>query len=150
MRLNQDFKEFLIALNKHGVRYLVLGGYAVIHYGYNRTTGDLDVWVERTESNYKLLMQAFSEFGLPAIPEEMFLSTKTDVYTFGVPPVCLEILTAARGLDFAACFSNAPKVNLDGVPAHLIHLDDLVRNKKAVGRNKDLDDLEHLNLSGHP
>ena len=59
--LNQDFVEFIDALNKASVRYILVGGYAVIYHGYNRTTGDLDIWVEATKENYQCLKKAFSE-----------------------------------------------------------------------------------------
>jgi predicted nucleotidyltransferase len=144
--LHPDFRDFLITLNKHGVKYLVVGGYAVIYHGYNRTTGDLDIWVEQSKESFGLLMNAFLEFGLPvsAISEKEFLMNKMDVYTFGVPPVCIEIITAVKGIQFEESFANASKVDFDGVQVNMIDLQDLVRNKKAVGRNKDLDDVEHL------
>lgn len=56
MNLNIDFKEFIQALNKHGIEYLLVGGYAVIYHGYNRTTGDIDIWVKKTEDNYRKLV----------------------------------------------------------------------------------------------
>lgn len=145
-RLHEDFKDFLRALNKHGVRYLLVGGYAVIYHGYNRTTGDLDVWVEQSGENYRLLMKAFLEFGLPVsvIDEKTFLSSETDVYTFGIPPVCIEIITEVKGVQFTDSFSRAAKVIFDDVPVSMIGFHDLIRNKKAVGRNKDLDDIEHI------
>ena len=62
--LNQDFVEFIDALNKASVRYILVGGYAVIYHGYNRTTGDLDIWVEATKENYQFLKKAFSIFGM--------------------------------------------------------------------------------------
>ena len=62
---NEDFRDFLTALNYNGVRYILVGGFSVILHGYSRTTGDMDIWVERTSINYKSLKAAFLEFGMP-------------------------------------------------------------------------------------
>lgn len=64
---NQDFREFLNALNNNKVKYLLVGGYSVILHGYSRTTGDMDIWVDRTKENYVLLNSAFEEFGMPIL-----------------------------------------------------------------------------------
>ena len=146
LSLHPDFKDFLKALNNHEVKYILVGGYAVIYYGYSRTTGVLDIWVEQTRETFQSLKKAFLEFGLPvnAIKEADFLQNKMDVYTFGVPPVCIEVITDLKGVTFQKCFSNALKVSYDSVSVNLINTVDLLENKKAVGRNKDLDDIEHL------
>jgi hypothetical protein len=79
--LYEDFREFIIALNKNAVRYLVVGGYAVVYHGYNRTTGDLDIWVEQTEENYKKLVRAFLDFGFPtnAFSKQDFLDNQNEL-----------------------------------------------------------------------
>ena len=64
---NPDFRDFINCLNKHGVQYILVGGYAVILRGYSRSTGDMDIWVNKTASNFKSLQNAITEFGLPAI-----------------------------------------------------------------------------------
>jgi hypothetical protein len=101
--LNDDFKDFLIALNKADVKYMLVGDYAVIFHGYNRTTGDLDIWVEATPENYSKLLRAFRVFGMSPfdMTEERFCDpSNQDVFTFGSPPVCIEILTQVSGLNF--------------------------------------------------
>ena len=65
---NQDFKDFISALNAAMVDYILVGGYSVILHGYSRTTGDLDIWVRKTEDNYKRLLNAFYAFGLLQMP----------------------------------------------------------------------------------
>lgn len=62
---NEDFKDFLTALNEQRVRYILVGGFSVILHGYSRTTGDMDIWVERTTENYQKLKRAFDQFGMP-------------------------------------------------------------------------------------
>jgi hypothetical protein len=92
---NPDFQEFLLALNKSEVNYVLVGGYSVIYHGFPRTTGDLDIFVEVSKSNYQKLVQAFEQFQMPLfdMSEDSFLHhPQINVYTFGRPPVCIEIL----------------------------------------------------------
>ena len=141
-----DFREFLKSLNLNGVRYLLLGGYAVIHYGYRRVTDDLDVWIAVDRENAERVSQTLREFGgfSPGqVKARMFLSAGK-VFVFGREPVRIDILTAPSGLDFEACYSRRNEVLWDGVKVPLISFDDLKRNKKASGRAKDVADLENL------
>ena len=145
--LNQDFTEFITALNRAEVEYVLVGGYAVIFHGYNRTTGDLDIWVNPSTANYNRLKKAFAEFGMSLfdMTEQKFLSVEQyDVFTFGRPPVCIEILTAVKGLNFAEVYLNSALQAFDGVTVRMIDMRDLIIAKKAANRNKDKDDLEHL------
>lgn len=145
---NSDFLEFLQTLNNNGVDYLLVGGYSVILHGYHRTTGDMDIWVNPNASNFIHLKQAFGDFGLPtdAIQLDQFLDTANyDVFTFGRPPIAIDILTKVKGLDFNKSKENATVFNSDGVDVQVIHLNDLKLAKIAAGRFKDLDDLENLN-----
>jgi hypothetical protein len=145
IELHPDFKNFLILLNSHNVRYLVVGGYAVGYHGYPRATGDMDIWIEMSKSNSKKVASAFRDFGMPdeAISEELFLETNK-VIRVGVPPVRLELITSASGVDFNECYSNREVVEIEGIPINLISLQDLKKNKRAAGRHKDLEDMEHL------
>lgn len=145
--LNDDFKDFLIALNKEGVEYIVVGGYAVIFHGYNRTTGDLDVWINPTEINYQRVIRAFQSFGMGlfGMTIDRFLDTQNyDVFTFGRPPVCIEILTKVKGLDFGETFPRSQNQLFDGITVNIVDIRDLIVAKKASGRPKDMDDLEHM------
>ncbi|RFZ95700.1 hypothetical protein D0C36_09340 [Mucilaginibacter conchicola] len=145
---NEDFREFIDALNKCDVRYILVGGYSVILHGRSRTTGDMDIWVDRTTENYKQLNRAFSSFGMPVfdMTADKFLNdSKTDVFTFGRPPVAIDIMLDVLGLNFSECFDKAIFFEDDGLEVRTIHINDLITAKKASGRHKDLDDLEHLN-----
>lgn len=147
--LNPDFTDFLISLEKFKARYIVIGGYAVIYHGYNRTTGDLDIWVEPTAENYKLLGRVFEDFGMSFLDVtlEKFLNLSDfDVFTFGRPPVCIELLTAVKGLNFQETYNNSSLVKYDNIEVRMIDIRDLVTTKKSVHRPKDLDDLEHLHI----
>jgi predicted nucleotidyltransferase len=144
---NQDFIEFIESLNKFKVEYILVAGYAIIYHGYNRTTGDLDIWINPTSSNYSNLVKAFADFGMSLfdMSESKFLDTQNyDVYSFGRPPVCIEILTKVKGLNFHETYNNSKWVNFGGVEVQMIDIRDLKITKQATGRHKDLDDLEHL------
>jgi hypothetical protein len=143
--LPSDFKEFLKLLNSHGVEYLIVGGYAVGYYGYPRATVDLDIWVARTPQNAQKLVAAIKEFGfdVPELSPELFLK-ENQVIRMGAPPFRIEIVTSASGVTFEECYAARTQAVLDDVQANIISLDHLKANKRAAGRYKDLDDLEHL------
>jgi hypothetical protein len=132
-------------LNVHKVEYLLIGGYAVNYYGYPRATADLDVWLAMQPANAERMVAALKEFGfdLPDLSPELFLRP-AQIIRLGVPPVRIEIATTISGVDFAECQARRVEDTLDGVPVHVIGLDDLKRNKQAAGRHQDLADLEHL------
>lgn len=145
--LNEDFIDFLNSLKKFEVESILVGGYAVVLHGYHRTTGDLDIWVKPTEDNYNRLQKSFADFGLPlnAITLEEFLSTENvDVFTFGRPPVAIDILTKVKGLEFEEAFQSSEPILVDGASVQLLSARSLKEAKIAAGRHKDLDDLEHL------
>lgn len=144
---HHDFVDFLHCLDRAKVESILVGGYAVVLHGYHRVTGDLDIWVKPTEENYLNLMQAFAAFGLPqnAISQEEFLDVDTqDVFTFGRPPVALDLLTKVKGLEFDEAYSKAEPLLLEDSIVRLIHVNDLKEAKRSAGRHKDLDDLENL------
>jgi hypothetical protein len=144
---NQDFVDFLCCVYDHEVECILVGGYAVVLHGYLRTTGDLDLWVRPTLENYHKLRKAFAKFGLPteAITEKAFLNPgNQDVFTFGRPPVAIDILTHVKGLDFEQAYQMAEVLQVDNAPLRLLHVEHLKIAKKSAARHKDLDDLEHL------
>ncbi len=142
-RLPPDFKEFLRLLNSHEVEYLLVGGYAVNYYGYPRATADIDIWLNRTQANAERAAAAVREFGFSQATAVLFVEPDK-VIRMGVPPLRIELLTSVSGLDFETCYPMCASVEIDGVPVHLIGLPDLKTNKKAVGRLKDLADLQEL------
>ena len=145
IKLHPDFRDFLRLLNSHNVRYLLVGGYAVGYHGYPRATGDMDIWIEMSKANSKKILSAFLDFGMSdeLLSEDLFLE-KNKVIRIGVPPVRLEVITSATGVDFNECYSNREVFELDGIQINIISLDDLKKNKSAAGRHKDLEDMEHL------
>lgn len=145
IELHPDFRDFLKLLNSHNVEYLLVGGYAVGYYGYPRATGDMDVWIAVSESNAEKVSTVLREFGMPEaeIYKEMFLA-RGRVIRMGVPPVRIEIITGATGVDFGECYSRKEVLEIEAVPVNFISLTDLKANKRACGRHKDLEDPEHL------
>jgi len=145
IKLPPDFKEFLKLLHSHKVRYLLIGGYAVVYYGYVRATNDIDIWVDRTPENAERVIAVLKEFGVGATESLADLLLKENqVIRLGVPPLRVEILTTISGVDFEHAYSNRVIDIMDGVEVKIINLDHLKINKRASGRLKDLADLEYL------
>lgn len=105
----------------------------------------MDIWVSLDRVNAEKLVRVLGDFGMlsPEVDPDLFLKPG-NIVRMGVPPVRIKVLNEIDGVDFAECATRARIVVLDGVPVRLISLDDLRRNKRASGRYKDLDDLEHL------
>jgi hypothetical protein len=145
IHLPNDFKEFLQLLNSEKVEYLLVGGYAVGHYGYSRATGDMDIWIAASPTNAAALVRTLRKFGLGAgsLSEDMFLSPNK-VLRMGIAPLRIDLTTSIAGVDFGPCFANRIVEAMDGVEVSIIRLDDLKANKRAMSRPKDLDDLDHL------
>lgn len=144
---NSDFRDFISALNSQSVRYILVGGYSVILHGYPRTTGDMDIWVERSVENYQNIKKAFDQFGMPVFDMTLdnFLSHPNwVVFTFGTPPVAIDLMVQVQGLDFEMAYENSVLFEDDGLSVRTIHKNDLIQTKKVVNRPKDQDDLLNL------
>jgi len=136
-----------LLLNKAEVKYVLVGGYSVIYHGFPRTTGDLDIFVEVSKDNYDKLVVAFKDFQMPLfdMTEDSFLhKIDINVYTYGRPPVCIEILKEISGFSFHEIYQNALETVFEEIQMKVIHLKDLRKNKKVSGRAKDINDLENL------
>lgn len=142
---SQDFKEFVELLNAHRVEYLVVGGHAVGIHGYVRFTGDLDVWVNPVPANADKVIAVLSAFGFGSLNlrREDF-DRPARILQLGQPPFRIDVMTSAEGVTFAECYSRRVSMEYEGVRVDFIGLDDLRRNKKTVGRSKDLLDLDEL------
>lgn len=145
MEINSDFKEILSLLARHRVRYVVVGGYAVVHHAAPRFTKDLDLFVEATISNAKRLLKALRDFAGP-LPEltAKILADPDKVLMMGRPPTRIDILKSIHGVRFETAWKNRVRTDLGGVVANIISRRDLRRNKRACGRPQDLIDLEWL------
>ena len=145
IKLEEEFQEFLKSLNLNDVRYLLIGGYAVILNGFVRNTTDLDVTVASDPGNAKKLVTALKDFGFdaPGLNESLFTKPRSLV-RMGVEPLKVEILNYLEGVDFDKAYANRKVIDLSGLKIDLISVTDLIANKKAVGRHIDLADVEKL------
>lgn len=141
---NDDFVDFLAALNKYKVEYLLVGGYAVILHGYVRSTADMDVWVNKTSANYEKLSAAFKFFGAPIFSQNDFLGTHFDVWSLGREPNRIDIMSEVKGLYFEQSLAICKKYPLKDFEIFFIHLTHLLQAKEAAGRFKDKADIEQL------
>lgn len=143
-QLPDDFREFLSFLNEKQVEYLVVGGWALGVHGYVRATGDMDIWVSSQETNLDCLLTALFSFGVPREVSKEFFKGKGNVFRMGSPPMRIEIITEATGVEFTECYPRRMKVILDNLPIPIIGYEDFVLNKRTSGRLKDKADLESL------
>ena len=145
MIFNQDFREFIESLNKHSVRYLLIGGYAVALHGHPRYTKDLDIWIWMDHTNAANLLNALKDFGFSALQLSAEDFLKPDrIVQLGYPPNRIDLMTSPKGVEFENCYASREKIEIEGLEVNLINLNDLKLNKKATGRHQDLADLENL------
>ncbi len=143
--MNPDFVALLRELSAADARFLVVGGYAVSLHSRPRATGDLDVWIEPTAVNAARVFRALRAFGAPLEGLAETDLTKSDVvYQIGVPPCRVDVLTSLTGVDFAVAWAERVTCRIAGLEVPFIGRDALVRNKRALGRPRDLADLESL------
>lgn len=143
--LNEDYKEMLQELSAEKVEFLLMGAYALAAHGYPRATVDLDIWVRPSPQNAEAVLRALRHYG--AYLRDLTaqdLQNRETVFQIGVAPRRIDIITTASGLEFDDAFKNSISLDIDGILVHVPSIDDLIRNKKAVRRTKDLADVEAL------
>jgi hypothetical protein len=143
--VNSDFRDLLSALSAAGAEFLVVGAHAVGIHAIPRATGDLDVWVGTLGDNPARVWHALREFGAPL--NELSIDDLRQpnlIFQMGVVPVRIDVITSVAGLDFAECWPRRIIANYGELNVPVIGLDDLIVNKRAVGRTRDLADAELL------
>ncbi|WP_353722507.1 hypothetical protein [Dyadobacter sp. 676] len=146
---SDDVLELLKSLNQHQVRYLLVGGMAGVVHGHIRTTLDMDIWVGNTHENTEAFVRALIEndvVGAELLTTMPLIFGWTSV-RFGKSGFELDLghsLKAFSESDFDACFDRALVADYQGVPFRVLHLRDLIKEKKATARHKDLGDVEEL------
>ncbi len=145
MELDKDFSEFVELFLEHNVRFLIVGGYALAAHGLPRATGDLDAWVWTDSNNAQNIVSALQSFGFSnlSITTEDFIK-QDSIVQLGYPPFRIDILTSIDGVDFEQAWSNKFLVELNDREVPFISRDDLIANKKAVGRPQDIADVIRL------
>lgn len=143
--LDPNFRELLRCLNARGVRYMVVGGYAVNFHGHHRNTADIDLWITVDNENATKVSVALQQFGFSpeSVPASMFLQ-RGKVFRFGSRPLLVDLITDPSGVDFEACYARRQEQDVDGLQVPFISLEDLKDNKRAAGRPKDIADLDAL------
>jgi hypothetical protein len=142
MLQSRDFKELLRLLEKHEVRYLVVGGYAVMLYSEPRWTKDLDLWIALDPPNARAIFGALREFGAPlaGLTEQDF-AAPGHFYQMGNPPLRVDVMMGIPGGDFEAAWARRHTISLGECRIHFIGRDDLIAVKRASGREQDLRDV---------
>lgn len=148
--INPDFLDLLRALLDSGARFLVVGAQAMAAHGVPRATGDMDVWVEPTKDNADAVWQALLAFGAPVEAFNLSVDDFTasgNVVQIGLPPRRIDLMTSIDGVEFEAAWETRVVTRIDDCPVPFLARDDLLRNKRAAGRPKDLLDIELLEAS---
>lgn len=146
-----DIQDFIRLLHQHGVHYLIVGGEAVIYYGYARLTGDVDFFYDRRPDNARKLFYALDEFwggNIPAIERFEELTGAGLILQFGRPPYRIDLINQIAGVTFDEAWPAKKAVTLfsqeEDIPLYYLGLEQLIKNKQAAGRPKDLEDLAYL------
>ena len=145
MEAQKDFKELLGLFNVHKVEYMIVGAYALAYHGAPRFTGDIDIFVKPSVENAKKILAALSDFGFGSLNLTIEdFQNHNSVVQLGVPPVRIDIITSLTGVTW----KEADKGKVEGlygdIPVHFLGREQLIANKRAIGRKKDLADLESL------
>lgn len=150
----KEHRDILQALLHHRVDFLLIGGYAVNYYGYNRATGDMDIWINPDNQNKESLLRAlaslgFDEEGMDIIRGWDFSQPQKFHIGSDGQPDKTEFMTHISGVNYSKAKENSIPADIDGLPLPLIHYNNLIQNKKATGRTKDKADVEYLEKIMH-
>ena len=144
--LNQDYKDMLQILQKYDVEYIIVGAYALAAHGYPRSTLDMDIWIHPTKTNSSKIYKALAEFGAPLheISENTF-EKKGIIFQIGVAPCRIDLITEISGdIDFTCAKERSVKTEIEGIRLSTLSVSDLIQNKEAIGRPKDIEDARRL------
>lgn len=143
--LNPDFKDMLSAFAEGDVDYLIVGAYALAAHGVPRATGDLDLWIRSTTENAERVLSALKAFGAPTHDLSVSDLSQPDlVFQIGVAPRRIDILSSIDGVAFDQAWEDRVLVEVEGVELPVISREHLVANKRALGRTRDIADIERL------
>lgn len=149
MLTSPDFKELLSVLEKHKVRYLVVGDYVVMKYTEPRFTKDLDLWIATDEGNSEAVCAALKEFGAPLAdltPRDF--RQEGYFYQMGNPPLRLDVMMSLPGVTFESAWADREEVRVEELVIPFISKADLIRTKEASGRDQDVIDVRKLRKTG--
>jgi len=143
--LNPDFHEMLSLFNDEQVEYMVVGAYALAYHGLPRATGDIDLWIRRSDENASRIWQAMSRFGVPLsdLTKDDLKNPET-VFQIGIAPRRIDILTSIDGVEFDEAIQEMKRVEIEDIEIPIIGRRHLIQNKKAAGRPQDEADVIRL------
>jgi len=145
MEVQPDFRDLLALLNEHKVDYIIIDAYALAFHGAPRYTGDIDIYVKPNPMNAQRIMAALDEFGFGSVGLKIQDFESPDkVIHLGVPPVRVDIITSITGVSWEEAFSGRVEGKYGDIPVHYIGREQFISNKRALGRKKDLADIEAL------
>jgi len=143
--LKKDFSDMIKIFLEEQVQFLLVGGISINLYGYVRTTKDMDLWVQASKENSAKVIAALAKFGAPMQDVSVQDFEKEGmVFQIGVEPIRIDVLTRITGVKFEDAIKNVKIMEIDGINIPTISIQDLIKNKKASGRHKDLADAEVL------
>lgn len=144
-KLEKDFIEFLEICNKHALKYLVIGGYAVSIHGYPRYTKDLDVCIESSDANAEKMIEVIDEFGFRSLrlTKNDFLK-KNFIIQLGNDPVRIDILNDMDSVPYEQAWNNRREVMFEDIRINFIGYHELLLLKAEAGRKQDLADIDKL------
>ncbi|HYM60040.1 MAG TPA: hypothetical protein VEZ11_04020 [Thermoanaerobaculia bacterium] len=143
--LNRHFVEMLRELSAAGAELLIVGAHALAAHGYVRGTVDFDIWIRPTQANAERVMRALVNFGAPLLDLTVDDCARPDtIYQIGVEPLRIDIITSITAVEFDDAWASRLMTRIDGEEYPVIGKADLIRNKRATGRLKDLADVEEL------
>lgn len=143
--LNEDYRDILQSLADEQAKFLLVGAYALAAHGYPRATMDIDIWVMPSPDNAEAVLRALRRFGAPTSELTVDDLQKGDtIFQIGVAPRRINIITGVSGLRFDEAFANSIEIDIEGLKIRIPSVADLIRNKRASGRAKDLADVETL------
>jgi hypothetical protein len=145
MDVQPDFRDLLELCNARGVDYIIVGGYALAFHGAPRTTGDIDLFVGTASDNARRLLDALGEFGFGSVGlTTKDFETANQVVQLGVPPVRVDIMTSLTGVSWEKAYEGRVAGMYGDVPVFYLGREEFLSNKRAIGRKRDLADLEAL------
>lgn len=143
--MNRDFVEMLDALSAAGAEYLIVGAHALAAHGHPRATGDLDIWIRPSRDNAARVWTALTRFGAPLQELQVDDLAEADiVFQIGIVPARIDLLTSITGVSFDEAWSRRAVIEIEGRTLPFLSREDLIRNKSALGRPRDLADLDDL------
>ena len=148
--MNLLFKEHLLFVEKllnSKVEFLIIGGYAVIYHGYNRTTGDLDIWLKPTNTNKSKLIDLLQAEGYGTEEIESLAALdfeKTLSFSLGEAPFTIDFINRINLVEYGEAQAQQNIVEMDHLKVPFLHLNHLILSKMNTGRAKDAADIEEL------